>query len=135
MQEPRVNVLPPETIGMKQNNKQADSNNKKDADLLTVFDKLFGIEVEDISNGLSPATKSKNDIVIGALRNILLVCEICKSKTRHMTPQTTTISPTTTLPTTTLPTTIPPTTTRGNPKALPNVTTLPPPGKLISLRI
>ena len=76
--------------------------------LQTVFDKIFGSEIHgatqlaDITHGLS-TTDIKTDIILGALRNILLVCEICKTKTRQVIA-----------------------TTR-DPKLLPNITTLPPP--------
>ena len=62
-------------------------NNKKDMTLQTVFDKIFGSEINgatqlaDITDGMS-TTDIRTDIILGALRNILLVCEICKT-TRH----------------------------------------------------
>ena len=117
MQEPKVLVVPPETIGLKQNNKNNDRNNNENGlALQNVFDKLFGIEVnsetelKDITNGVS-TTEIKNEIILGALRNILLICEVCKTKRTHM--STTTIS----------------TTTTKKSRDLPDVTTLPPPGK------
>ena len=71
-------------------------DNKEDISIQTVFDKLFGFEVdsaneiEDNSEDHLHQIPDKTDIILGALRNVLLVCEICKSKTRHlMVPSTT----------------------------------------------
>ena len=79
-----------------------------------MFDKLFGIEVnsetelEDITNGAA-TSEIRNEIILGALRNILLICEVCKTKRTHM--SSTTMS------------------TTKKSRDLPDVTTLPPPGK------
>jgi hypothetical protein len=112
-------VLPGKTIGLQPNNKSSDrNNNANDLALKNVFDKLFGSKVnsntqlEDITNGAS-TTEIKNEIILGALRNILLICEVCKTKRAHMSSTTSTIST--------------PTTKKS--RGLPDVTTLPPLGK------
>ena len=62
------------------------ANDKKDMTLQTVFDKIFGSEVngatqlDDVTYGMS-TTDIKSDIIVGALRNIFLVCEICRNFT------------------------------------------------------
>ena len=93
-----------------------------------MFDKLFGIgaksgtQLGDITNAAS-TTEVKNEIILGALRNILLICEICKTKRTQMNPTvSTTINTSTTTTTTTVSTT-------KRARDLPDVTTLPPPGK------
>ena len=99
MQEPKVLVVPSETIGLSRDVKNAVKHNKKDISIQTVFDKLFGFEVdsaneiEDNSEDHLHQIPDKTDIILGALRNVLLVCEICKSKTRHLIVPTTTSPP------------------------------------------
>ena len=83
-------------------------NNKEDISIQTVFDKLFGFEadsaneIEDNTDDRPHKLPDKTDIILGALRNVLLVCEICKSKTRHLIVPSTTSPPvmTDTMPTT-----------------------------------
>ena len=54
-----------------------------------MFNKIFGSGVDrefqpaDITKGMS-TTDIKTDIILGALRNILLVCEICKPKLKTL---------------------------------------------------
>ena len=116
-QKPRVLVVAPETIGIQKVTKGSEESTKEQTELQTVFDKLFGTSLDSIAD-LSEINKSdttaddKNDIILGALRDILLICEVCKKKTENM------------IPTTTKPLL----TTDRAVRQLPNITTLPPPG-------
>ena len=116
-QKPRVLVVAPETIGIQKVTKGSKESTKEQTELQTVFDKLFGTSLDSIAD-LSEINKSdttvddKNDIILGALRDILLICEVCKKKTENM------------IPTTTKPLL----TTDRAVRQLPNITTLPPPG-------
>ena len=116
-QKPRVLVVAPETIGIQKVTKGSKESTKEQTELQTVFDKLFGTSLDSIAdlseiNKSDTTTDDKNDIILGALRDILLICEVCKKKTENM------------IPTTTKPLL----TTDRAVRQLPNITTLPPPG-------
>ena len=109
-QEPRVLVVDPATVGLQENVQITNKDTKKITDLQNVFDKLFGnslqgvTDLNEISNSDS-STEDKNNIILGALRDILLICEVCKKKVPAMTPSTTISTTTTTKETSTRPTT------------------------------
>ena len=55
------------------------------SELQTVFEKLFGNGLKSITdlaevNNSEVSTDDKNDIILGALRDILFICEVCKKK-------------------------------------------------------
>ena len=89
-QEPRVLVVDPATVGLQKNVQITNEDTKKITDLQNVFDKLFGnslqgvTDLSEISNSDS-TTEHKNNIILGKLRNILLICEVCKNKVPIMT--------------------------------------------------
>ena len=89
-QEPRVLVVDPATVGLQKNVQITNEDTKKITDLQNVFDKLFGnslqgvTDLSEISNSDS-TTEDKNNIILGALRDILLICEVCKKKVQTMT--------------------------------------------------
>ena len=125
-QEPRVLVVDPATVGLQKNVQITNEDTKQTTELQNVFDKLFGNSLQGITdlNKISDsnsATEDKSNIILGALRDILLICEVCKKKVPPMTPSTTISTTTTTKETSTRP----PTTKRPG-KAI--KTTVPPTG-------
>merc|ERR1712242_587492 len=78
-QDPRVLVVPPEAIGLKgREGRKYDgygllpSTTSAISTLQTVFDKVFHSK----SNIMS-TDDMKTEIILGSLRNVLLVCELC----------------------------------------------------------
>ena len=76
LQQPKVLVVDGSTVGIqhaRRGRNIADKINEQDLTVQTIFEKVFSTNIKS-----ETSQEIKSEVILGALRNVLLVCEICK---------------------------------------------------------